>query len=265
MKKSIFLIFLLFYVSGCDKIPSGVVDTDSISFQAVKIIAPQVVVYNQNDSSFITSVKLKSSTGLSEIWLDFYSSDGKKINKDKIDLQDDGNLANGDTINNDNIFSVRLFLSKYNLVGQYRIEYYLSDVDGSITYLGNNNFSYYNGQANYPPIISNLVAPDSIILNGVDQLLNISLNAVDYNGLNDIKEVYFNSFIPPNGRPSLSNPILMYDDGTHGDVTTGDGKYTVTVVLPATGVTKGEYRWEFQAKDRSDSLSNKIIHYLIIK
>jgi hypothetical protein len=265
MKKQIFSIFLLLYLVGCDKIPTGIVDPSSNTFQAISIIAPEVFVYNLNDSSFITSVKLKSISNISDIWLDFYSSDDKKINKEKVILLDNGNLANGDSIKDDNIFSARLSLSKYNPIGIYRLEYYISDTQGNTTKLGTNSFNYYNGQANYPPVISNLSAPDSIVLNGAEQLLNISVKVIDYNGLSDIKQVYFNSFIPPNGRPSLSNPILMYDDGTHGDVTANDGKYTVTVLLPGTGVTKGLYRWEYQAIDRSDSLSNKIIHYLNIR
>ena len=56
----------------------------------------------------------------------------------------------------------------------------------------------------------------------------------------------------------------MYDNGTNGDQTSGDGIYSLIIELPPTGVTKGVYRWEFQARDHGKKLSNKIIHNIVI-
>ncbi|MCX6150159.1 MAG: hypothetical protein NTX22_06525 [Ignavibacteriales bacterium] len=264
MKKIILLIIPLFYF-GCDKIPSGVVDSKPINFQAYKIIAPEIFVYNQNDSSFTTSVKMNYSDNIRQVWLDYYSSDGKKINSNPINLVDSGNLSEGDSTGGDNVFSVKLSLSKYDPNGKYLIEYFITDNLNHYTKIGEHNLVYFNNQQNYPPIISNLSAPDSIQLTNQEVIITLSLLVVDYNGLSDVKTAFFNSYIPPDGRPSQSNPIIMYDDGSHGDIASSDGLFTTQVRLPATGVTKGIYRWEFQAKDRSDSLSNIIIHNLLIK
>jgi len=57
----------------------------------------------------------------------------------------------------------------------------------------------------------------------------------------------------------------MFDDGNNGsdgDLIAGDGIYSIIIRLPPTGVTKGTYRWEFQARDRAGKSSNKIIHTL---
>jgi len=57
----------------------------------------------------------------------------------------------------------------------------------------------------------------------------------------------------------------MFDDGTNGDVTAGDGTYSRIVILPPVGVTKGTFRWEFQAIDRSGESSNIIDHFVLIQ
>ena len=59
----------------------------------------------------------------------------------------------------------------------------------------------------------------------------------------------------------------MYDDGNpvHGDAIAGDGIYSQIISLPPTGVTKGTYRWEFQAQDREKKTSNIIIHNIVVK
>jgi hypothetical protein len=264
MNKLYFVIIPILFIFGCDKIPSGVSDPKPDDYQVLKIVAPDVFIYNQNDSSFATTVRLDNVKNISAIWLNYFSSDGNKLNNDEILLEDNGNIDNGDTIKGDNVFSAKLSLSKYNPIGQYLIEYYITDNSNNTIKVGIHNFQYYNGQQNYPPIISNLTAPDTIHLINKQIIITISLEVTDYNGQNDIKQVFFNSYLPPDGRPSSQNPILLYDNGTNGDKIPNDGIYTVIVQLPATGVATGVYRWEFQAMDRSDSLSNKIIHNVVI-
>ncbi len=58
----------------------------------------------------------------------------------------------------------------------------------------------------------------------------------------------------------------MFDDGNtseNGDVTEEDGIFTVILTFPASA-QKGTWRFEFQARDRSKLLSNKIIHNIIV-
>jgi hypothetical protein len=61
----------------------------------------------------------------------------------------------------------------------------------------------------------------------------------------------------------------MYDDGgvaiiyppdiTSGDAVKGDGIYSLTVGYPT---LPGTYRFEFQALDRSNAFSPKIVHLI---
>lgn len=115
------------------------------------------------------------------------------------------------------------------------------------------------------PVISNLVAPDTVTIGGDTTKIFLSVTVSDENGLSDINSVYFNSYIPPDGHPSSANPIKMYDDGTHGDQKAGDGIYSTYVVLPPTGVPHGTFRWEFFAQDKNGLLSNKISHNIVVQ
>lgn len=114
---------------------------------------------------------------------------------------------------------------------------------------------------NRPPVLSNLTADSIVSLSSPDQLLIISIRAVDTDGEQDIRKVFFNSFLPT-GRPSGGNPFLLYDDGNSaglsGDLAAGDSVFSLRVQFG--GAAVGAYRFEFHAVDRSSDSSNVILH-----
>ena len=120
---------------------------------------------------------------------------------------------------------------------------------------------------NRPPVLSELSAPDSLIVGASAVTFKLTVRATDPDGQGDIAKVFFNSF-RPEGTPSSGNPFQMYDDGDvnglSGDITRGDGVYSLTVQLPP-NTTKGNYRFEFQAADRSGASSNLIIHTITVR
>jgi hypothetical protein len=128
-------------------------------------------------------------------------------------------------------------------------------------------------QLNHPPVLSNLQAPDTIVLGSQSQQFKLMVKATDPDGQSDIAKVFFNSY-KPNGTPANGNPFLMYDDGseiivippdfTSGDATKGDSIYTLTVFINPTDsqgnpTALGAYRFEFQATDRSNAFSQKLV------
>lgn len=253
---------------GCEKEYDSVIDTNDASYSVTVTAIPSfnTIKFNPEDSTVIINIGLKNSSVIKSVWIFVYSSENKKINSSPFYLYDNGDNSIGDQIKGDGVFSNRFPMSQYYPNGSYRIEYYYEDVLLNQYRIISQNFTYDNQQENFPPEISNLSAPDSVQIGTTAQLIYLSVDVTDQNGLNDIDKVYFNSFIPPNGNPSQSNPFLLYDDGKeeHGDLVAGDGRYSTIVQLPAQGVTKGVYRWEFEAKDRGKKLSNKIIHYITI-
>ncbi len=126
---------------------------------------------------------------------------------------------------------------------------------------------------NRPPELSNLQAPDTLVLGGMTQLVPLEVRATDPDGQTDIRRVQFNSFLP-DGSASRGNPFPMYDDGggaiigepdvRSGDRIEGDSVYTLTIALSPT-VTPGTYRFEFQAFDRLNAVSGILKHNLVVR
>ena len=117
---------------------------------------------------------------------------------------------------------------------------------------------------NRPPAFCGLTAPDTLNLPASGaELLRIEACVMDSSGQADIQQVFFNSF-KPDDKPSLDNPVYMFDDGTNGDLAAGDGIYTREVVFPYTAL-KGKYRFEFQAFDFNNLTSEVKIHYLTVR
>jgi len=120
---------------------------------------------------------------------------------------------------------------------------------------------------NVPPVIRNLQAPDTLNLHSTDTLrIFLRVEVFDADGYSDIKSVYFNSFLP-DGSPSRSNPIYLFDDGNfqvNGDPVARDGIFSRIIILPP-NTTRGTYRFDFQAVDKKDESSNIISHNLVVR
>ncbi|MBF8248409.1 MAG: hypothetical protein HW374_1209, partial [Bacteroidetes bacterium] len=178
-------------------------------------------------------------------------------------LLDDGNPP--DTQRNDSLYSGRLtFQIVRSTVGVMLVELFAEDGSG---YMSNSAILFLRiVRLNRAPILSNLVAPDTVKLASQDQLLQLRVTANDSDGVSDIRRVSFSSF-RPNGNPSSGNPFLMFDDGqvngTSGDLVLGDQVYSLRILLPAT-TEPGTYRFEFQALDLSSVVSNVIIHRIVV-
>ena len=123
--------------------------------------------------------------------------------------------------------------------------------------------NYFNGQDQYPPVISNLNAPDTLFLAAVPVATTMTVEAWDPNGQNDIDMVYFQSYRPDGTTSGTIFELLDNGDPTAGDATAGDGIYSIIIQLPPQ-TTTGKWRFDFQARDRSDSLSNLISHNIYI-
>jgi hypothetical protein len=269
MKKIILLLFL--FIFGCDKIPTGVVDDiQQTDFQTVAVKSPESVTYSKSDSTFVTNIKFNSATDINQVWVDLYSSDNSKLNSSPIYLYDDGNLAsNGDSAKGDMVFSAKVPMSSNYSNGSYTLKYSVLDKDNTERSVAAHNFNYKAVLVDTPPVISNLVAVDTLIINSdasKPTIFYLSLKVSDKDGQNDIKEVYFKLF-KPDGSQTSTPKNIMYDDGdynNHGDQTAGDGVYSYGGKLLA-GTPSGNWKFVFYAADKSDSLSNVIIHYIYIK
>jgi hypothetical protein len=146
-------------------------------------------------------------------------------------------------------------------VGDYRVE--VTGVAGQESMVNSAVSKFTVVYGTKPPVLLSVSAPDTLVLSSTEtQVFSVSVAVTDSSGLADIRMVFFNSYLPSNAASS-GNPFMLYDDGTPGDVTAGDGIYTLTIQLtPA--AAKGRYRFEFQAVDYSGLSSNILKHNIYV-
>ena len=174
-------------------------------------------------------------------------------------LRDDG--QSGDSVPGDGIFTFQGNLEdtlKSRGVHAFRFQ----AVDQSGLFSDAKVKEVFIDQINYPPVLSNISAPDTVILSTSGDTLFISVDVYDPQGLADIKKVYFNS-TKPDGNPAVDNPFYMYDDGFGGDVTPNDGTYSLEVII-TTEAQRGVYRFDFYAGDYSGAVSESLSHFMTI-
>lgn len=250
-KIALLLIPLLFW--GCDKTFENVIDVNRENYQVTSVSPTGNFVYNPNDSLITIRINFTSGSEVSDVSFDMIASDGSLLNSSPVPLFD----------NNDNRFYNQFPLSEYYPNGIYNLKYYVNEQTGSNALVAWGSFKYNNGQDNVAPVLSNLVIPDSV---QKEQTFVFNVKAFDANGLSDIDIVFFDLFRPDTSRVT-EGPFFMHDDGNlevFGDSVAGDGIYSFKNSFAATAQT-GNWRFVFQAKDRSDSLSNIIEHLMLVQ
>lgn len=266
MKKySLILLSLLMW--GCQKNFNSVIDPPQPANKKISVMTSNNFTYSISDSLIHITIGMSDTTNVNSVSCDIFGPGNSTLNSSPVRL-------NFTRILNPlypNIIIMGLFyttdfpMSRNFPSGNYQIKYYLTDYNGNTSTFAMNSFSYNNGLNSPAPVISNLVCPDTAQIGKANDTLFVSVFVQDSIGLWDIASVFFNSFIPPNGQASSTNPIPLHDDGTYGDKVAGDGLYSTYIILPPSGVTKGTYRFEFQAKSFNGKLSNKIIHNIVIE
>ena len=255
MQKIALLLLPLIFIA-CDKTFDEIIDSTPNNFQVTSVSPIDSFTYNSNDSLITIRIVFSSSSEVENVFCDVIASDDTKLNDSPFQLLDTGN----------NRFSNDFPLSKFYPNGVYDIRYYVQNPDQSLQQVAWGNFKYDNGQANEPPILSNLMMPDTL---GRGIEIAFSVVADDPNGLNDITNVFYELYRPDGTQVSNSQGITefpLFDDGgtvSNGDLVAGDGIFTVKLTFPTT-VETGRWRFEFAAKDRGNLTSNIIVHFLEI-
>jgi hypothetical protein len=268
MKKYLLFIIPLF-IWGCGKNYDNVIDPGTANFQVKNVSSDTAFVFAPGDSVITVWISLNSSANIASVFCNIDDPDNNTLNNSPVLLYDDGNLTlHGDITAGDTTYSNKFPFSQSYMNGKYSVKYYIVDKNNITTLAAVHSFTYNNETADFAPVISNLVAPDTVTLDPTQITpIPLTIKVADANGLNDISIVFFNSYLP-NGNPSSTNPFIMYDDGNlaqHGDAVANDGVYSLVVRLPNTGVALGTYRWEFQARDREGKTSSIITHNIVIK
>ena len=190
-------------------------------------------------------------------------------------LLDDG--LNGDAVAGDGLFTLQ-FDRTYAVgkKGRYEMTFYAVDRTGekSESRIADMNF------ANFPPVISDLTAPDSVQrpTQNEEQFLDlVTIHVRDNQTLADIKSVRV-IWEKPDGTFAEDSPLQLFDNGLpvkppnfdgwqfgyRGDEVAGDGVYSITIVFD-NNVAKnplGDYKLTFYAEDWAGNTSEKIEHII---
>lgn len=220
------------------------------------------------DSSFefILAAKVVDAEGLSDIasvQVQFFPPSHPNPTFEE-PLLDDG--LSGDQVAGDGIFTKQLSTELFKQASDHFFRFEARDQAGNMSQPVVVTVRGYR-IGNRPPIISNVVAPDTVKINPEqDTPILITVQVADAQGLSDIDNVEFRSFLP-DGTEANNSPTQLADDGdteNTGDAVAGDGTYSRIVVLPKSGVPTGDFRFEFRAEDKSGAFSNIINHILTV-
>lgn len=263
MRKSFYIIGLLFSAllsSGCEKIPTEVVDQKEPAYGFSIQTVPARFIFNQADSTVVTAVRAYAVKGEKiSIRLNIIAPDGSNFTPSPIELKDNGAAEEGDGVAKDSIYSARIRFSSADMNGLYRFEYTFVSGKTSVQ-TASHDLRYYNGKENFAPEILDVQMPDTIAA-GVPVV--IKAKVFDANGLSDIKRVFFTfTRIEDN---VVSDEVGMFNDGrTAGDEVEDDDIYSYKNPFPESA--RGKTRvFRFRAEDRSGAKSNTITRALYIK
>ncbi|MFH1195316.1 MAG: hypothetical protein V1720_06365 [bacterium] len=256
MKKISLFLFSLLILFGCDSIPEGVIEPASVNFRVEKITAPSSFQITELDSSFNISIQLSQSEDIIGVYFNIIETS----------TSEDIYSANSMIDSGDNTFSSEITMSRLYAVGNYSVEFFVKKDDDlqTTSKVAVHQFYFDNGQNNIAPVLSELVAPDTVIVQDPKSVILLSIQVSDENGARDVESVYFTT-TRPNGT-SNNQQIDMFDNGNleqHGDSVAGDGRYSRLIeVTPAN--MKGAWKFNFQAKDKGKKLSTVISHTIQI-
>ncbi len=259
MIKKYFLFFIaagsFLFIAGCAKDFSAAVDQSDANV-TVTYIRPVPSAVSIKDSAILFIAKASKPKRVGSLRVNIYS-DGNL--QSSVILYDNG--SNGDSTANDSLFSALFPLKSTLANGSYTIQYVLYPIESNPFVCAEQRFTFFNG-INSPPSISNLSAPDTLVVNGTISF-SLSIKATDPDGGTDILNVFFVVTAIPIGTPTGTIRLLK-DEGGPPDSLANDGIYTAGFSVDPT-TPKGTYTFEFHAKDRSGAYSTPLIHNITLK
>ncbi|MGB5289475.1 MAG: choice-of-anchor X domain-containing protein [Ignavibacteriaceae bacterium] len=254
-----YLLLILLLIWGCEQTFDNVIDTTTENYQLSSVIGIKDTIDLKEPGDSLLSLRLifTPQSEINKVYFDIYASDNTRLNSAPVEMQEVL----------DKIYEEQFILERENPIGIYNVRFSVIGLDGKNKQVAVGSFYFNNGQDNVPPVVSNLVMPDTVL---AGETIIFTVEVSDSNGLNDVKFVFYEAYNPDGIRVENSEGIFefpMFDDGNtfeNGDVTAGDGIYTVILTFPVTAQI-GTWRFEFQARDRSNTISNKIIHNIVVQ
>jgi hypothetical protein len=254
-KFGLLIIPLLFW--GCDKTFENVIDVTTENYQVTFVSGIKDTIDLKTPSDSLLNLRLIFSSGsvVNRVHFNVIDPDDNFLNSFPIEMSSISDV----------IYENQFILKPEYPNGKYGVQFSVTGFNGESKVVALSGFQFNNGQDNLPPVIANtVIEPDTVVVTDTTVIFT-SVEAMDSNGVNDLKEIYYIVY-RPDGSTSGAK-LLLFDDGNaeeNGDLVAGDGIYSRLIQINETN-DKGTYRFEFQAEDRSGELSNIINHFVLIQ
>ncbi|MGA2669516.1 MAG: choice-of-anchor X domain-containing protein [Ignavibacteria bacterium] len=263
-KYVLLIIFAGLLFSSCEKKDNSVIDP-TLNF-------PNIISASINPSTVDSAVvhctayaHVTSADPIDNVTATVTSPAPNNTQEGVFTLKDDGVAP--DSVSGDGIFSGYVsYTMDCRLVGAHKVEFLAKNVSGLVS---NNIIQFLNviNSHDQKPVLSDLIAPDSLQrpISGRNGAF-LQVTASDPDGNCDVPfigGVFFNSY-KPDSSGATGNPFSMYDDGdqlNHCDQTAYDSKFSLCIAIDNTAQL-GYYTFKFNARDRSNQLSDTLIHLI---
>ncbi|MFQ5797803.1 MAG: hypothetical protein ACE5H0_03800 [Bacteroidota bacterium] len=271
--RTIRVILLLGFLSSCSERDDSPIDVTGLPpFLSEASVSPEIVNSDTiqtgtSDSvtiSVLAAAIVEDPNGLEDIArVEYFVMKPAESGVSFLgQLHDDGIAPDLSTSDGTYSGTINFAISRTE-IGDYSIQFFATDKSGLISNAVQRRLSVVRLQ-NGPPVISNLQAPDSVQLPQTgSEVFDMSVDASDPDGLNDVAEVFFKSLASSDS----TFKFQLKDDGNtqvSGDMTSGDGTYSIRIQLDSTNET-GPFPFRFKAIDKSGAVSNTILHTLTVK
>jgi hypothetical protein len=250
-------IIAAFLFNSCEKTDNSVIDP-VLTFPAIQSVTLSTYIVDESNINITATANVSSEEQIKNVTVKVKNPLNEQVGI--FTLIDDG--VSPDLTAGDGIYTGTIsFNMPCRIVGSYGCEFVAENMSGLFSNSITTNFTVVNTH-NQLPSVSNIIIPDS--LQKPSSGLNVAFlqaRASDPDGDCDIKQVMFKSQKPDGSYSNGGNPFFMYDDGdipNHGDTVAADMKYSLLIAIDQNAQT-GYYKFSFNAKDRSDSLSPTII------
>ncbi len=261
---------LLLFFPGCDQNPLGTVDPrGNVPVVSQFLVTPSTIGLDTiTYSGGLYQVKIVASTSVTDpdgadkvtsVTATVISPDG--VTTWDFPLHDDGIAP--DLVAGDGLYYgfITLSLAKSD-VGLFHVLF--SAVDRNQRSGTGALQSLFVSRHSTPPWLSNVVAPDTVIVpvgGGVSFRLAVTVG--DSSGLADIQDVTLR--VPEGNNPTGVLHLLDNGNVAIGNSVAGDGTYAIILQVNDSPTVRKRYSLLFQAIDRAGDTSATLTHYLVMR
>lgn len=252
--KTIFCLFAITLATwNCSENPTGIPENSPPQLSQLRTPS---IIHTGALKKYSFTVKVEDAQGKNDVGNVSYSM--RKIGNGAAVVASGGlvdNGQNGDVLVGDGVFTTQIQgIVAQGDTGAFEIEFSASDKSGATSQTLTAILLIRAGVGESAPVILDIIASSTAPIDSAVFFYKIAALVSDGDGLSDIDSVFVEFFPPSNPTPNITK--RLYDDGTNGDDTAGDGVFTNSF---ESSIFKDlvSYFFRVQAVDKSGNASER--------